>query len=101
MEQNNSFYNWNKEIVDFAKKLKTKYENLILESQFDVQKKVIDLIERIGDDIFNEIDTKYNSDTRFFRMINDCYKQQSSVYHAFVDFIKDFAKKNGKRSLFY
>ncbi len=96
-----SFFTWNTEIVKFADKLKKKYECLIIDSQFDVQRKVIDLVEKIGDDIINEIDTHYNSDMRFFKAINDCFKTQSDVYHAFVDFVRDFAIKNGKRSLFY
>ncbi len=100
-EKTPNFFTWNSEIANFADKLKKKYENLIVESQFDVHRKVMDLIERIGDDIINEIDTRYNSDMRFFKAINDCFKSQSKVYHAFVDFIRDFAIKNGKRSLFY
>ena len=97
----NEFIKWNNEVVSFVNKLKTKYENLIMDSQFDVQKKVIDLIDKIGNDIINEIDNKYNSDMRAFKIINECFKNQSKIYHAFADFLHDFGIKNGKSSLFY
>lgn len=100
-KEKNHLFKWNTEIVSFVNKLKTKYEHLIMDSQFDVQKKVIDLIDKIGNDIINEIDNKYNSDMRAFQLINECFKNQSKIYHAFADFLHDFGIKNGKNSLFY
>ena len=58
---------WNAEVITFVKRLKNKYEDLIVDSQFDVQKKAMDLVERIGNDIMNEIDAKYNSDMAAFK----------------------------------
>lgn len=95
------FFSLPTEMIEFVKKLKSKYEDLIKDSQFDTQKKVADLVEKIADDMLNEIDNKYNSDMRMFKLLNDCFKNQSKIYHAFVDFIHDFGIKNGKRSLFY
>lgn len=100
-DNSKEIFNWNSEILEFVNKLKSKYEKLILQSQFDVQRKVIDLIEKIGNDIIDEIDSHYNSDMRVFTMINDCFKKQSKIYHAFADFLHDYGKKNGINSLFY
>ena len=81
--------------------MKAKYENSIRESQFDVQKNISELIEKIASDMINEIDNRYNSDMKMFKTINECFKQQSKIYHAFVDFLHDFATKNGINSLFF
>jgi hypothetical protein len=92
---------WNAEVITFVNRLKNKYEDLLFDAQFDVQKKAMDLVERIGSDIMNEIDAKYNSDMKAFKTMNECFKVQSKIYHAFVDFLHDFGNKNGKKSLYY
>ncbi len=101
IDEENMFVRYNKEMQTFVQELKLKYESSLKDAQFDAHKKIAGLIEKIAADMITEIDRKYNSDMNVFNMLNNCFKHQSKVYHAFVDFIHDFGIKNGVQSLFY